>query len=380
MIPLENCYDVTKLDGIRVTAWATFDKCPRRWAAGRFGEIPPSENKYTLIGTAVHAVIENYLRYQFELEDFPRTIKYLEYYGVNEQEQENLYTYLESLEDMRARAFAIEHEFFLQVPTVTVPIPGHIDVAYQLEDTSILIQDHKTNRRFKGAEWWSQQDQPRMYAWGARQQWPGYEIYYEIGYVNQDRRVRWRTTPEDDEEIEASLQRRWRKMLACSELRVFPERFNDDCGYCPLRSNCKTYNRELSNFLDSLNGRQSVNLIEELRYLEKIRKVADDAIETIETELIAQALASTEPIEVDDHLVSVEYSSRRHVDAWELLQRTQHPGFPQLTTDEFLALFSAKVGGVDRIKKRYPQIAERLDAIVGEKTSKTPRLVIKKSS
>lgn len=377
-VPMDQAFDVRSLDSIRVTAWSTFDKCPQRWAASRFGIVGPSDNKYTRIGTAVHAVIEAYLRWQFELSQFDRSVRYLTHHGVSDDEQENLREYLETLSDVRPRVFAIEHEFYLQAPGIDVPIPGHMDVVYQEEDRSLVIRDHKTNRRYKSADWWSQQDQPRMYSWGARQQWPGYDIHYEIGYVNLNRVARWTTSRADDLAMSEVLQRRWRNMVACSDMRAFPEVFNDDCGFCPLRSGCRTYNAEMNAFLDQfLSGSlNKMSIIDRLQYLERIRKVADDEIGELERELAVRALAEGGRAVVDGRLVSLEYSSRRAVDAWELIQATQREGFPQLTTEEFVSLFTAKVGGVDKLLKRYPHLEDRLLPMIADRPSRTPRLVV----
>ena len=358
--------DIRTLDYVRVTAVGSFEKCPRAWVDAVFHQLDGPPNKYALIGTAVHKVIESYLKGEFELIDFNTLhIPYLIANGVSPEECGNVHRYLLTLEPWRHAAMVVEDEFVIRVPGFVLPIMGHRDVVFNTDTGSIKITDHKTNRYYRDADWWKVQFQPLLYAYDARRRWPhAKNVWYEIGYVNLGATVHWLTTPEDDAFVESELARIWQRMEHHSEQQDFPEKFNEGCGYCWRREVCPTFQGELSSlktsFLDSVADKP---LTERYLWAQSVRKAAEKLEEELKQQIIEAVEKSGGALESDTHTVSMKRGELRRAkfrQTWNAIANflVEHPELSERAWQMMEDVFSVKVTGIDQLCKAVPELED----------------------
>jgi hypothetical protein len=242
---------VTSLDQLhvmRVTSLAHFLECPRSWKEQVLGEVIKRPSKAAIIGTAVHYMIECFLRRDFDLHN-PSAQPYweaLQLSGISLKEQKNLAGYLKLIEPYRELVVVLEHEFTLPLHDDAWMMRGHIDALIASEDGGILILDHKTNRNYESSEVWARKIQPIAYAYAARKTFPNIDpdnFWFEIGYVNQGATVRWRTDPVLDQYLERLYREAWEEFEVYERRNEWPERLSDGCKWCPLTSRCYAYQR-----------------------------------------------------------------------------------------------------------------------------------------
>ncbi len=236
---------------IRVTSLAQFLDCPRRWQAQITGQEPWRDSKWAQIGTAVHLMVEAYLRGEFELFEKSAEAWWARMFeaGVPDKERRALLKYLQSLSGRRCQVIALEHEFTLSVVEGAWPLRGHIDALF-LDEFGVLIWDHKTNRRPETANNWSRRVQQRAYAWAVRRLLPEQkEINWCIGYVNLGEIVMWKTSHLEDLWFEHQFREAWEQFQQFRNADHWPEQLNDNCGYCPFQGQCATYRTSIEAML-----------------------------------------------------------------------------------------------------------------------------------
>ncbi len=384
--------DVRLLDHVRVTSIKHFKECPRSWANAVFGTIEgigigarvtagPSENanKYSRIGTAVHLATEHYLRGFYDVDNDEHWSAWADYLKGQEtppEEIKNARTYIMSLRDEKPNVIALEVELEMNIPGFEKRILGHIDVVYKSEMTNgIKVQDHKTNRSYNDRAWWRQQMQPRLYSYGARRRWPDHTLLqYEIGYANLDSRVTWETSPSEDDDLEVELADIWKQMVHYSETGIFPEKQNENCGWCPLAASCPTFNATMRGLKESFLAMIEVSPLEDVYGFVRGVRAAAEKYEGIVEEKLREKLrdSSSQSLAGHEFEVYTEQGKRRAADfhpVWEAIATYlyEHPecgaGVRELLPD----LFTVKVGGVDKLAKRYPLLGERVSPHLTEK-------------
>lgn len=365
------------LERIRVTGVKDFHACPRMWKARQLGEGVQKESPYAKRGTAVHYVIEHYLRCERIVRPSPEALfdvevsfdEFLRAEGVPDDEIENVFRYRETLTSLRPHLLEVEKQVTFGGRAHWRPLSGHVDAIFRYNDEGdVLILDHKTNRSFRGSDWWKQQPQPRLYAWLVRHLIPtARDVYFAIGYVNLDRRVVWRTDPADDQ----WCYERYTALL--DEVRVYmrtgewPERLNSDCKYCPLKATCGALHRagrELGPWFGGL------PMLAQYREAADIRQAFDGLIEDLKEQLIERLGDSRELIE-GGYRATLLPNQRRSVsfaNAWDAVAPTFGLASSPTLKNEVEALediFTARVGGLDKFFAKNPEAADRVSRLMG---------------
>jgi hypothetical protein len=245
---------VDKNKALRVTQLALFERCPKEWAARYIGGIKTPDTRASATGTLVHEVAEAFMRRELELGTprFKEVEQKLLAAEVPLAEVMRMTDYLFKLQAMRDRVLAIEHEFLLSMVAGAMPVLGHMDLVLRLDEETISVNDHKTNRTYKPVDWWKDQLQPRMYGWAARQIWPGNRVMFKIGYVNLGRSVAWEITEQDDRETRDRFVKIWDGIQAGQATGEWEEKVSDACRWCPVKGQCATYQANFQNTLTSL--------------------------------------------------------------------------------------------------------------------------------
>jgi hypothetical protein len=321
------------LDRFRVTQVASFADCPRRWKANMLGEGEQKESPYAAIGTAVHLVVEQYLRGDIDFpESWHEVALRLEAAGVSPKERLSTRDYCLSLADRRGAVLALELEVQADLHIDAPPVVGHIDCLFLEEvegQLAVIIRDHKTNRQLKPVEWWSQQTQPRLYALMVREYLRGNRaipwsvpIYFELGYVNLGVTHRWLTSEDNDREVRDLFRQMWDEFCVYERTGEWPERVNEWCGYCPLKKTCEALPKSQTAFLGKLARRKEEGESVAKRY--EFAKNCVAAMQTTADELKGELLALVTEhgdVQEGDTLYTARKGTRREVDAsaldWE---------------------------------------------------------------
>ena len=384
-----------QLDRVRVTQVKTFHECPARWKAEVLGHGTPYKSKYAAIGTALHAVIERYLRGDFELftKEWEDQMLWLDANGVNSKERLGLLNYItKHLAPIRQNCFSIEDEFRLSLVPDAPDIVGHRDCLFH-EPNAIVIRDHKSNRQFEGVEHWRAQFQPLLYALGTARQYPGRNIIFEIGYILLGEVVRWVMSPEDITMYETYLTKRYQEMW--DEIRVYkrtgqwPERINDHCSYCPLRNECSTLVWSHQDFMRSFTrSAGDTSLGERLEWAKAVQSTINHKVDELKEELIAEIKANDgASLYVGNKLYSLRKAKRREVKwpalwskLWEITQTLpadQQTEMWNRIMERLNDMVSVKVGNLSEFLLEYPQYSEPVNAIIESVESETVSLQVK---
>ena len=336
------------LTSLRVTQIAQFAACPRRWRANVLGEGEQSESPYARIGTAVHLVIERYLRGEFNLDSWLEQALYLEQEGVGPKEREHTRRYCAAMEPIRRNVVALEQEMVLEVRQDGPTVKGHIDAIFIECDANgkhhLIIRDHKTNRSHRGSMWWREQIQPRLYAAMLSLEFK-MPIHFEIGYVNLGEVVRWTPTQaEMNDALQHSLDV-WDDIKTYKRMNFWPEFINDECSYCPLRNSCATLKESQRDFLGKLGKkRQEESVPEQYLWATAILKTIQTKVDELKAEMIEQAKDA--PVKAGDNLFIAKRATRREVD-WSDVIEFFTDGV--LDDEGMNRLFSVRLGVLDEL-------------------------------
>jgi hypothetical protein len=373
------------IDRFRVTQVASFAECPARWRANMLGLGEQKESPYAQMGTAVHLAIERYLRGDVDFpEGWQDVAQMLEAAGVSPKERLQTRDYCLSLADRRGAVLALETEVSLR-PGDAVPILGHIDALFLeevLDGHAVVIRDHKTNRSLKPVEWWAQQVQPRLYAAMVRQMMGERDmdppIYFELGYVNLGVTHRWLTDPAGDGEVMALYYAMLDEFAVYRRTGEWPERVNEHCAYCPLKKTCEALPKSQEQFLGKLARRAEAGQSVAARYEFARHTLA--AMQSVTDELRGELLALVTEhgsLQEGDTLYTTRKSTRREVAPSALLEEVYTLG--SFTPEEIDSLLTVKVGELDRLIKRYPEIDALLMPLVRTVESEEVTLSAKKA-
>jgi hypothetical protein len=356
------------LDYIRVTSLKTFEYCPFTWAFKNLpvGDAVPEERVgAAAIGTAVHTICEDFLMKLYCPDGYESDNNTLQeaWKLVPAEEAGKVGIYLQNLAEMRvSNPLAIEERLYYTMVEGMPPISGQMDFICEINDgQDVLIVDHKTNRGYNDADWWSAQMQQLLYAWMVRREYPGFRDYYfQIGYPNLGIFVRWKTEPEDDGPLEARIAGIWADMLRYAETGAWPRRINSECGWCPIKSTCPEHTEALTSFADSMRKKVgSASEVEKLAFIRDVKKIVDKVLAETEETAADQIRAAGGTIVVDGKKWTLERSERRKADYVETIEACTkylevHPEHTLTLSDCMSKALTVSVTSLDDIGKALP--------------------------
>lgn len=351
-----------------------FDECPRRWADSYIDLNRYESGKYADIGTAVHLVMQ-----EFSKNGKPYSPDAPEYKVIPAHERANVVKYVADRTDKRRYVIAVEQEFFVDLPGVKHKAKGFIDTVYWYPETqTIEIEDHKTNRKYEDRDEWMAKIQPQIYLLIASTVlYPGAMNYrFTIGYPNLGTGVSWYHNMEDNARILERFREASNKvaLMEGSPSHSFPEKVNDNCKYCPLRSKCPSYKNAINNFQDSVSmiGEKPESPIDRYLRLKQVKKLIEAELKEAEEQVLK--ILESGPVKAGDREISRTKSSQRKVrfsDFWNALIDRNDPDMELadkiwVHMDELVTLGVTKV---DALLKRYPGLKSRVEAVVRQEVS-----------
>ena len=272
----------------------TYLQCPARfYAIYEEGKEEP-KNKFTEMGTAVHAVLEAYYKGEFKREDLNQAFDYWwTKYGPNDFKD-----YQECL-DMIRRYFernpddpdviAVELDF--NVTVNGVPISGTIDRIDRIDEHTIRLVDYKTNQMPFSRDDLEGSIQFKMYNLALmelKDQLGGFDRIintYEMLRLDYAQSIEY--TKEELEEFAQWLKVIWTKILSGVDREARPHPY---CIHNPVSDKCKELNRKLLSEVEEPADtiEELVEQLEVLKAQEKLVKTRRGEVEALIKEAISQ--------------------------------------------------------------------------------------------
>lgn len=272
----------------------TYLQCPARfYAIYEEGKKEP-KNKFTEMGTAVHAVLEAYYKGEFKREDLNQAFDYWwTKYGPNDFKD-----YQECL-DMIRRYFernpddpdviAVELDF--NVTVNGVPISGTIDRIDRIDERTIRLVDYKTNQMPFSRDDLEGSIQFKMYNLALmelKDQLGGFDRIintYEMLRLDYAQSIEY--TKEELEEFAQWLKVIWTKILSGVDREARPHPY---CIHNPVSDKCKELNRKLLSEVEEPADtiEELVEQLEVLKAQEKLVKTRRGEVEALIKEAISQ--------------------------------------------------------------------------------------------
>ena len=374
---------IAKPSFVRVTSLAMWFDCQYNWAQKFIHGVESESSQAASIGTAVHAIIEKFLRDGCVRDNLTTPGMMKHWRIIPNAEVENLISYLEWLSNANFTPFEIEQQFNLLVFANQPGLRGHIDclAVSKTDPETVYIIDHKTNRSYEGVDVWSKRLQQLCYAYAVRKLYPQFKrVYFIIGYVNLQTFVSWETDPEDDKLTEAKFSQFCLELEEACKSTYFARTINDKCNWCAERSTCPKLQSELVAFNQSVEERL-IGIPDPERYelLSTVVTISSKMKEEIAGRLIDRVMAG-EQVKTADGMSEymVTYSKRRELSMESMIQvMVQFGLFPEQAVhyiETFDKLLSAKVAGLDSLKKSNPELYALLSSCITEKVGTNPLL------
>lgn len=381
---------------IRASSVQVMEACPKQWAAryllGMGIEEPidfsqaPGKITAGQHGTALHHIAEKLLENIKLCQQTDTVVDYSSFpviiennpafQWLFEKEKPAVKDYLIGrLHNPDEEIIAIEHEGVLQWQEGKPSIKLHIDLITAESDT-IWVNDHKTNRQFEGIDTWRKKAQQMIYAMYVRANWQKYLfVRWRIGYVNHPNNLEWESHPEDDMNILQRISNSWNHIEQAfnyedpNDLSKFRENLNDGCSYCPLKESCFTYQTSTTLFDMSSEKLLPTYLPDRYEKLQLIKKLVDNMLNDLKIELIDQVKLKEEIESTSGVVYRLESKSSRKISFKSLWSKIQEiadhdDDVWEVIQSHFDDLFTAKLGGIDAIKKNYPEIASILSQVI----------------
>lgn len=401
--------DITEVPYIRVSSVATMETCPKSWAAkflvGLDVEEPaalvlidkPLKPSAGETGTAVHVITEEILIDALDLQSKglpPDMHTYLTKHIPEhpalawvpvKTEKDNIKEYVKDrLFHEGETIMAIELGGQMPWAEGEPSISYHIDLLMLEGNHTITIVDHKTNRSYEDWQVWSKKPQQMLYAWIVSQLYPGYRIRWRIGYVNQPENVTWLVDiEENNREIMGRLAKAWGEVKTTfrtdtADIASFRETANNYCNYCPVRDICETYTNHTLDFevmKDRLLGRDA-NLADTYEKLKLVAKLVKDWLEDCEKKILTEIASGKVVKSATGSTYIVTRSSRREIDfmpAFLALNTIVNDNSDSELWDDIVEMskdmFTFKVGGLDKLIKKHPQLKPLLEPYIKDAES-----------
>jgi RecB family exonuclease len=370
----------SELPRIRVTTLQTFEKCPYRWAAENLYKGQPRvDSPYAKIGTAVHKIVEGFLMQAFGGAVDDEGVKEA-WKIVPPNERQNIAEYLKSFGNLGVtQALVVEERYTMPLVEGMPDISGQTDFVYESGSETIVVHDHKTNRRREDVMEWKSKLQPLVYGLLIRREFPGYKRYmFSIGYVNAGQNVSFELTAQDEQDTYVRLRSIWAEMQQYATDNSWPQRLNDECSYCPLADTCSTKSSAMREFKASVPELLTADsLVPRYNYVQALKTIVDAELEVvklfIKQELAARGGNWTAPTgdpQSPFASVSLYEQLTRKVEYRPILAALNTWG-AQIDQTELVAaaddmceMFTVKIGGVDNFCKKHPSFKPFLENIV----------------
>lgn len=260
-----------------------FESCPHRWAYEYLLGNRGPKDRFANIGTAMHAVIESYLRH----ESSPIDISV-----IPQDELPSLYSYLTRLTSGHGGTIGVELELRLKFNEEAPPILAYVDHLYSdyFDDLgwSLVIEDHKSNRRFEDETEWRKKLQPQVYGWMVRNLYQQETVCFKVGYVNLGKTVIFQTSSHEDQRVVHRLNRAWEKMKGYAKsleekplLEDWPATVSSSCQYCQLKGVCKSFRNALYHQTEDLLFHQLTPLSARLQKLKEVQGLIENEVKEL---------------------------------------------------------------------------------------------------
>ncbi len=381
-----------ELPVLRTTGFRDFEACPHTWALKYLRpEVKEKRTKFSNIGDAAHDIIETMLntRWSGNLPDtaVDEAAVTKAWMQIPDEEANNLHTYIDAILGIPAtKLVGIEYEWRVELEGVGIPLKGTMDYVCELSDGSLLIVDHKTNRGHDTMAYWQSEIQPLMYAWAARKIWPQYEkIRYSLGYVNLGKSHDWVTDPDEDAALEQRLRENWEDMVAYDAAGQWPMTPGDGCKWCPISTTCIAHRQSRVNLTIAMQekilmGTDNGGM---LTFLDSVLKVTQNCIDEVKTKIAAYIAENPlGTVVYGDKEYMIRSTSRRGAKASDVdaavrsyFMTDPHEALAKKVTDLFDDVYSAKVGGLDKLMKIDPLLKELLTDIIDPAASVSKSIV-----
>jgi hypothetical protein len=373
------------------------EACPRRWAETYILGKREPQGEMAAIGSANHSIIQNFLsgkpydgpewnviKDQTERNNL---IEYLQLVADDPKDVENAH-----LNDHKGCTIAVEQEFKIKFREDAPPVLGFIDQKKVIDPVSILVRDHKTNRRAESRSEWQKKLQPRLYAWAERQKNPHIElVIFSIGYINQENKfLEWEIPKSEDEKTLARLNSAWEKMVAyyaeyekTGNIESFPEVMTSDCKWCNLKATCQTFQTTIVKFETPAFLEKHESLPERYEAIKTIAGITASFLKETEALMEKEIEAKGGTLVHKEKTYTMGFgNSRRSVDFskfWAAVsdanQRTV-PGCLNTVMAKADDLFSIGVGEVDKFLKMNPELAPYVMPVIEKNPPKTKKILV----
>jgi hypothetical protein len=249
-----------------------------------------------------------------------------------------------------------------------------MDMIYEDAGGNIYILDHKTNRSLDKLSYWQENLQPRIYAWAARQMYPGRRIFFQLGYVNFPMAMyTWETHAEDDAELERLLAMYWKEMEYQEKKNQWERTPNVNCRYCAIQTTCGARQTAIATFKESaIDMLTPKPLAERLERAKLIAKLVADEIDNIEN-AIKTMIGNSESVVDGDYVYSATESQTRFINAVDALPPvigfirdadSDDPEDQSMRLKMIADLMTVKVTALDKLKRTDPALYNALAAQV----------------
>ena len=210
---------------------------------------------------------------------------------------------------------------------------------------------------------------------------PSKRVMFRIGYPNLGTFVEWETSPEDDAPLAMRIAKIWAYMQQYEAEGVWPKKVNDKCRWCPMRRSCSEYELATNDFNRTLERRTSNTSIgEQLEFTLTVRKMIEGKEDELKA-LLSAELATIPGGKVvhGDKVWYLETDERRSISASDTLaimaaQINEIPELGPVATTMMDDIFTAKVGGIDKLIKTTGGAFGKLKDKIVKKPNKAPTL------
>lgn len=369
--------DIPHLSNSNVTI---FEECPRRWASNYiFGEKGPS-GVAAKVGSALHEEMET-VQETRQVSSVDKLVAK----GVKKDEAIKAINYQHRHVAQPIRPSLVEQEFYIKLSDDIPQILAYIDQLDFIDEETVLITDHKSNRRIDSLEEWKKKLQPPLYALIVRTHYPQVKtVKFKIGYIMFEQDLEWEISKEESDAVISRIQMAWDAMKAYGRgtsnvpnLLWFPEVVGDGCQWCHLKSKCKSFQDEIAAPFQALNVTDQPKEAQikakaiELDILESRKKLIEAAVK--ETKEALTELVENKPIIIDNVKISFKSQNRRKINVVKFLEGLEiiqnEMDLPVVT--EFWSsaheLIEFKLGELDKYIKGHSYIESLVNKIVETK-------------
>ena len=267
---------------LSATRFKTFETCPKLWA---FENIvyPDHElrNEAAMIGTAIHAAIEEAARFRYEFDQIPQEvypeelIELFEVWLVENAQPLSVAAKVDAISvilnlgklDLGGQVVEPEHEWIMDLEGVPQEVRGTWDLCTAIEtkhDSMVIVQDWKTGRYPPTQDEFDNDRQVGLYLTAAREKFPQADhVVARFHWIREGVTLQTPWTPAMDRYQRASVKGIARLMLKGYDEPVV----GDHCKLCDFRLECPAFVEEMKEEIDpeslAIEDAKNAELLEE---------------------------------------------------------------------------------------------------------------------